>query len=781
MSLSQSDNESKDSFAGKYRDNKIKAQNKNELISKLKDNLKENQTQIKEMKDLMFEDEQIKIQLKSKIDDLTSKLKEIKTGFDDDLTDEEMDLLLGRNHSAVDIFNKEEIIDSNPLRNNLNEYSLKQFSNMNFVFGGNAMLNDFQSRLAMMRNRTFCGRINAFLEKIIFFLTPFKSHMVSLRRRYDRNVVGLFDIMRFLFILQLIVSLFQVPLLVNHLILLMSDSFPYKYTLTSSVEVKSEKEIEENQSFSICSLYIPCHLYYSRFTSNEKLFFSITLILTILVIFIIILKKWTDSKRVDVLSNLFLNNNKQFTKSFLTLWDWNVKNEKMEEDMKEKVITYLTIGVYEYKIDDIIKNRTSKEKNVLLIRRVLFISLSIIILIFAFGIIFGLYILQAYLNFVLNTSSTVSSIMKIILLIIPAIGLSIVSSIFPIILDYIVSSEKWDYNSTVVSQQFWRSYILKIISQIVVYFIMIYFGVLNKSSSQLFDSNTFEFHMKPSCPSTEYKKSNISFPSTLLIYTEYSNCVEDHISANLLVIIFTQFLLSKIVPVLMFFIRKVICVKIRKRKSFKVVYHLPSKSTDRLNMALQLHILFIFFPYISFISPMILYIEFIFEEFSLNVLHEKPEKMTLKEKTGLFILSLFNVTMIGVIMLFSYIMNISQEEEYYLNCLNGNGKDFFYNSTYLCGPFSKGESMISIVRLYIESSTVLVSIYEILSSSVVILLLVLFLVSSVFYKHYDSLAMKYYINQKLIENDYVEYSNNNLISKLRAQLRFFRRSKEKQS
>jgi len=193
---------SNDSFEGKQ-----KILNKNKLkkehIKLLKDALEDKEEQMEQMKKLMVEDEELKQNLKEKIDELTKKLNEVQAGFNDDLNDDELDKLLGRDNAAVDLFNTEELVDSNPMKDNLTEPPKTDFD---FVMGGNAMMNDYATRIRALRGRTCWGRFKLFLEDTVDFFTPFKSDIYYLSSRYDRNVSGVFRFLRFLYTMQCVIS-----------------------------------------------------------------------------------------------------------------------------------------------------------------------------------------------------------------------------------------------------------------------------------------------------------------------------------------------------------------------------------------------------------------------------------------------------------------------------------------------------------------------------------------------------------------------------------------------
>ncbi len=105
--------------------------------------------------------------------------------------------------------------------------------------------------------------------------------------------------------------------------------------------------------------------------------------------------------------------------------------------------------------------------------------------------------------------------------------------IVPFFLQLFVTFEKWDYNSTAVSQMMWRLYIARLFNIIVVYVLNITLFVFDISSSTMFSYN-LDFGMKFSCPNTNSVMLS-SIPTSgasLIANTSYCNCREDQAIIN---------------------------------------------------------------------------------------------------------------------------------------------------------------------------------------------------------------------------------------------------------
>lgn len=787
-----SSDESNDSFGGKIKNPNNKQKKYETYIKKLKEALDDKETQLNESKKMLVEDEEIKKLLKDKVETLSKRLEEFQAGFNDNLNDEEIDKLLGRDDAAVDIFSNEEMVDTNPMKENPNEDDPSDFRNMEFLYGGNAMMNDYQTRVYLLKKKTCWGRFKIFVEDVVDFFVPFKEDIEYISKKYDRNVSAVFRILRFIFILQCLISLSQLYLLIKQIVDYANDFSTNNRqieSISAVINVSSADELDANQYLFLCYNYLPCVIFFSRFSSNMRLTFSVTFIFTLLLTFIIITHKWVWSKRVDVLNDLFFNEEKQFSKYFFTMWDWSSQTLVDSELNKHKIKNLLTIGVKEYFIKKEILKREFSETMVLYLRRAAGIFLSLIVLLIGGILVFSFYILQGYLNAKLDGVSG-NSFLKFIALISPGIGISIINAFLPILFDLIIQIEKWDFNSSLINQLIWRNFAFKMFTHAIVYFIVIYFGILEKSASTIFGTSvTFDFEMKPACPSSAYiyvstdpkvSGSGVNFPAELIHFSKYANCPEDHIAMTLLINLILDWIIRKISPIVIYFVRKLFFQSYKKKKTFKSNYDLIQKASHLLVFSIQCYLIFFFFPFIAVISPFLLLADFKYEVFSIKNLFLKPEKNSLVDESEFFLISMYNGTIICLLFVLILYFKLAVPHINFFNCFNSGGNLTSSYSGRGCGPYPDSENYESVILDFVNSSSFWTKLYTFLDSPVSLFAVIMILCSIIAYKYHHSEALNFYIEEKRKENDANNNYSNELISKLRSQLKFFRGSYKKQ-
>ncbi len=67
---------------------------------------------------------------------------------------------------------------------------------------------------------------------------------------------------------------------------------------------------------SLCKVYFPCKILYSRFTFDEKPVYTLTLMAICCIMFIGTIYNWTEYKRHDLLKDLYETQNINFSRTF---------------------------------------------------------------------------------------------------------------------------------------------------------------------------------------------------------------------------------------------------------------------------------------------------------------------------------------------------------------------------------------------------------------------------------------------------------------------------------
>jgi hypothetical protein len=663
-------------------------------IQALQLRLKSKDQLLTELQDTLKVDDQMKFQLREKIKQLEDHLTSLKDrmGRIDDLDeDEEMkELLMKMDHK--DDYDLPEGTEKNII----------QQININSVgqgFLGNALMNDYQARIYFSNTKTCWGRFKIFLDKIITFFTPFKSDMNYLFARFDRNISGMFDFFRFLYIFNFFVSLSAMYLLFNH-IFLVSGIISTQPSNSTNFTIHDTVANE-----TLCQMFLPCSILYSRFTSSEKNVYSFTFLTICVVLFVIIVSQWTEYKRHYLLLKLFDEENIQFSKELFNSWDWTTRNIDSMENNKVRLKNIFTVGLKESEIISVINSRRGWDKFALYLRRTLSLFFSLIILIVDAGLVFGLYFAQAYLKF-RDEDKTTNSFLDYIAMIIPSVGLLVINAIIPILLELCVIFEKWDFNSSYIVQLIWRVYISKVFTQGVSYTLLIMFLVLEKKPADVFGFSGLDFDLSLSC-SSNYTLTTNPTGLTKRSYINYANCKEDQVSSIFLTNLFIDFILRKILPPVMLLFRYLICKKWKKQPNYKQSFNNINSVTNFLLFNLQIYLLIPYFPFILIISPFLVFIDFKYEVFSLKYFYDRPDKMTMRDKSGYFIMTLFTFTILGIIIVFILFFIYPLSHESYMECFTDSaGKVYqYYNPKTLCGPYEDNELMKTTIYESIVSSS----------------------------------------------------------------------------
>lgn len=655
-------------------------------IDQLKEKLSSKNNFIDKLKENIVQDDKVKGDLQNKINDLKNNMDTLRQRMekidDFDLDDEELNELMGKiNHNEEE---KDEL-----LGNPLNDQSKNFSPGVNSMSGvGNALMNEYQVRLYFNNQKSCWGRFKIGLSMFIEFFIPFKKEMKYLFSRYDRSITGIFDFYRFLFLFNFLIFSTASYMLISHLMLKFGDS-----ASNTSSNVKSTAS---NTDETICKIFLPCAILYSRFSTEEKSVYSFTFMGICVVLFIGLIYKWTDYKRNDILANLFDANELNFSKEVFNPWDWSVKDAYHQEGAVIKLKNIFTIGIIEEEIKDKIKKRTLTEKIKLVVRRMLSLFLSIIILVLDAGLVAGVYFLQAYIVY-RDEDKKSTSTTDIIAMFLPSLGIAVINAIIPKLLGMCILIEKWDFNSTIIVQSIWRNYMAKLFTQGVVYLLLVMFLILEKTPDEVFGLKELQFDLTLGCSSvvTLVEEENKSILSSLTkrSFSNYANCKEDAAASTFLNNLLTDFFLRKILPPVMVTLRYLYFVKYKKEGKFKLPYDNINSVANLLMFNIQIYLLIPFFPFILMISPVLLYIDFKYEVMSLKYFFDKPEKLTMQKKSGYFIMTLFTFTMLGIIMCFILLYTNKLSHDNYMECyVDSEGKIYqYYNPNNLCGPFADGE------------------------------------------------------------------------------------------
>jgi hypothetical protein len=212
----------------------------------------------------------------------------------------------------------------------------------------------------------------------------------------------------------------------------------------------------------------------------------------------------------------------------------------------------------------------------------------------------------------------------------------------------LVYLEKWDYQSTVHTQISIRYYIIRVWGLFVLYFINIFFNMYGGQIPLSFADMPFDittFGCGTGYISNPAETSSLDLAPMNRAY--YSNCVEDDIIINLLLVAFAEFFIYKLFTLIGFvFIWCCNSSKRNKKMYYKLPFNTEMEAANVFVLNIQLYVLTAFFPYVTALIFLMLLIEFKFEFFKLTVLKGKPKSFKMKYESGTVLMRLFLATII---------------------------------------------------------------------------------------------------------------------------------------
>lgn len=183
--------------------------------------------------------------------------------------------------------------------------------------------------------------------------------------------------------------------------------------------------------------------------------------------------QWTQFTINQKRSSIYINEDIFFSKMFFNSWNWSIKSFNEADDSLSLISNETTTAVYEDLIKDKIKKRPSSEKFKLIIRRVILISINILLILLGVTAIFVVNLESSTIKNSINVASVITNQ-------IPALIVSFVNAFVPTMTKKIVVFEKYDFRNTLLKQQIWRNFSTKTLN-LSIYTLLNYELAFNKS------------------------------------------------------------------------------------------------------------------------------------------------------------------------------------------------------------------------------------------------------------------------------------------------------------
>jgi hypothetical protein len=322
---------------------------------------------------------------------------------------------------------------------------------------------------------------------------------------------------------------------------------------------------------------------------------------------------------------------------FLNSWDWKSKSFDDAEDTLSLIRNEITTAVAEDLIKEKIKHRTSEERFNLTIRRIFFISLNIILILMGVSAIFLVNWFSSHLAF------GPSMIQPII----PALIVSFVNGAVPAATKKITACEKYDFASTLLKQQIWRMFAVRILNLTI-------FMLLQRELA--FNDGYFS-----STPVIDFS-------------SEDYDCREDEAATNLARLMFVEFFVKFIASFawMSFNFSKGGC---GSKKGWRAEFPVSEEVVWLLYFQMVALSALIWNPFIAIIYPLLLYIMFKFVYFKLSYMQKKPVRSTSASEMGTFIMNFLNISFFLLFVWIGYMVS------------GGVSHSTYNNGSNQCGPF----------------------------------------------------------------------------------------------
>lgn len=544
---------------------------------------------------------------------------------------------------------------------------------------------DFADLLGKQESeKNMCERIIDQMWQFLYRLVILKGDMKRIEARYDKSISSYFSFYKFL---------------VNSSIFMLAI---FSYLLVSHILFYNGSLV------SICTGG-PCFLLYFGFSTSEGFAYSMSIIAFIFATVLASLVKWVRTDLVRKRAEIYGGKDvklKKFAASVFNNWTWSINTETDSFDQSVNISNQLTTALKDEARLREASRRTAKQKTALTIRRI--IGSSIYIFILCTGWVIIILILVSEDAFI--SAVAPSGILSLILGFIPKLGVSIVNAMFPALTITITALENWDDPSFIVKLQIIRMYIAKMLN-------VILFATLNLALA----TNRVLFNVG----------EEISYDSSY-------KCREDQAGINLLLLVVSETIMCKLIPLVMVLVNYII-TKTKKETNWRKEIKVSQQLINLIYFQALVWVAIPYFPYVSVLAPIFMFLDFKFQHWRLNRLQIKPLQQTQASDLVIFIMRVYNITLLLAIAYLAYFLTAELSH-------------LTYDTTELCGAFLDKEPPSNNVIDSMTSREGLSQFWNyVLGYAPVFWVLLTIAVSKVFFMRNHLKIMTQYQNDKEVE------------------------------
>ncbi|KAF0686351.1 Aste57867_21853 [Aphanomyces stellatus] len=387
---------------------------------------------------------------------------------------------------------------------------------------------------------------------------------------------------------------------------------------------------------------LPSFLTYQSYTTDEALYYSIYLVAVCAVFFMASTQKWLQEDRV---SKLVQASDEQrhykFGKLLLNAWDFETTSRQDASDLRQGIGEALNVALYDNVKQELIRNRTKRERYKLYARRTLATLVYIVIQSTCWALIILLTVFSSKLQQTISENLPVLT--NYAASIVP-LGAAIINGALPAIISILTKFERWDDQGFEIKAMVTRLFLAKVLNILIQLWS---YGML--LDPYMYTQDKAPLDWMP-LPSSVRGSVMIKFNST-----RYS-CRAEQVTSGLMILVLTDFFVSKASAVVVAGV-KIALEKFKhwygKRKN-KVVpasdtraeFLIAPKMVALMYSCTLYQFTIPLAPMTAFTSLLMLLASFKFDKFYLQKFQKKPVAPWSAKDAGTFFIKLYWTTVL---------------------------------------------------------------------------------------------------------------------------------------
>eukprot|EP00753_Platysulcus_tardus_P013050 PLAT3606.3.p1 GENE.PLAT3606.3~~PLAT3606.3.p1 ORF type:complete len:852 (+),score=356.19 PLAT3606.3:57-2612(+) len=458
-------------------------------------------------------------------------------------------------------------------------------------------------------------RVKLWLEKHY----PLSSSIRSIESRYGTSVAAHFELSRWVFVNYIYLSIMLCIVFLLHIFSLLSRD---------SVE------------WTAVAGFLPVWVQFSSFTSDEALTYIATLWLCMALLLVLAVNKWIAedrrAKEMDMTNDAATD--RRYSVLVLNAWDHSIWKKREVEDQQFFVADHYNLLRYEEQLKVIASQRTRLDKCKIFTRRLVGILLSMSVQAASASLIIFLTLqsstVQRNLSEALADVPSLASVVSVITNSIVPASVSVINAALPFITDRIAKFEGWDDQGSFTKTVIWRLYLSKTLNVLIQVF----------SYAQLADPFLFATLGNDLFDGVLDVRANTAKDFQPALY----QCRADQTGAQLFTLVFTEFVLSKVIA-LANALAPLAWQRCRGQHLSPNKFMVERRMVDLLYFQMVVLMAFPFFPLSSILCTILFFLNFKFEKLLLESVLSKPLKPWSAKDAGSFFIKFYLIS-VGIAM-----------------------------------------------------------------------------------------------------------------------------------